>query len=128
MKKTIALVGTVLASGALLAGCGQSGDFDGEWSGDITATQEGSGGGSATISIDGGDCEWQMTETDGETNEANCLRDDKEFKLEDPLTHQDLKYDAERSGGRASGGAGAGPGPGRHGRCAGRGRGRTARS
>ena len=98
MKKTIALVGTVLASGALLVGCGQSGDFDGEWSGDITATQEGSGGGSATISIDGGDCEWQMTETDGETNEANCLRDDKEFKLEDPLTHQDLKYDAERSG------------------------------
>ena len=98
MKKTIALVGTVLASGALLAGCGQSGDFDGEWSGDITATQEGSGGGSATISIDGGDCEWQMTETDGETNEANCLRDDKEFKLEDPLTHQDLKDDAERSG------------------------------
>ena len=98
MKKTIALVGTVLASGALLAGCGQSGDFDGEWSGDITASQEGSGGGSATISIDGGDCEWQMTETDGETNEANCLRDDKEFKLEDPLTHQDLKYDAERSG------------------------------
>ena len=98
MKKTIALLGTVLASGALLAGCGQSGDFDGEWSGDITATQEGSGGGSATISIDGGDCEWQMTETDGETNEANCLRDDKEFKLEDPLTHQDLKYDAERSG------------------------------
>ena len=98
MKKTIALVGTVLASGALLAGCGQSGDFDGEWSGDITATQEGSGGGSATISIDGGDCEWQMTETDGETNEVNCLRDDKEFKLEDPLTHQDLKYDAERSG------------------------------
>lgn len=98
MKKTIALVGTVLASGALLAGCGQSGDFDGEWSGDITATQEGSGGGSATISIDGGDCEWQMTETDGETNEANCLRDDKEFKLEDPLTHQDLEYNAERNG------------------------------
>lgn len=98
MKKTIALVGTVLASGALLAGCGQSGDFDGEWSGDITATQEDSGGGSATISIDGGDCEWQMTETDGETNEANCLRDDKEFKLEDPLTHQDLKYEAERNG------------------------------
>ena len=98
MKKTIALVGTVLASGALLSGCGQSGDFDGEWSGDITATQESSGGGSATISIDGGDCEWQMTETDGETNEANCLRDDKEFKLEDPLTHQDLKYEAERNG------------------------------
>ena len=40
MKKTIALVGTVLASGALLTGCGQSGDFDGEWTGDITATQE----------------------------------------------------------------------------------------
>ena len=98
MRKTIALVGTVLASGALLAGCGQSGDFDGEWTGEITSTQEGKGGGHATITIDGKDCDWQMTETDGETNEANCLRDDKEFKLEDPLTHQDLKYDAERSG------------------------------
>ena len=98
MKKTIALVGTVLASGALLTGCGQKGDFDGTWSGDITATQEGKGGGKATITIDGKDCDWQMTETDGETNEANCLRDDKEFKLEDPLTHQDLKYDAERNG------------------------------
>ena len=98
MKKTIALVGTVLASGALLTGCGQSGDFDGEWSGDITATQEGSGGGRATIEIDGKDCDWEMTETDGETNEANCLRDDKEFKLEDPLTHQDLEYNAERNG------------------------------
>ena len=98
MKKTIALVGTVLASGALLTGCGQSGDFDGTWSGDITATQEGSGGGRATIEIDGKDCDWEMTETDGETNEANCLRDDKEFKLEDPLTHQDLKYNAERNG------------------------------
>ena len=62
------------------------------------ATQEGKGGGHATITIDGKDCDWQMTETDGQTNEANCLRDDKEFKLEDPLTHQDLKYDAERSG------------------------------
>lgn len=98
MKKTIALVGTVLASGALLTGCGQSGDFDGTWSGDITATQEGSGGGRATIEIDGKDCDWEMTETDGETNEANCLRDDKEFKLEDPLTHQDLEYNAERNG------------------------------
>ena len=98
MKKTIALVGTVLASGALLTGCGQSGDFDGTWSGDITATREGSGGGRATIEIDDKDCDWEMTETDGETNEANCLRDDKEFKLEDPLTHQDLEYDAERNG------------------------------
>ena len=98
MKKTIGLVGTVLASGALLTGCGQSGDLDGTWSGDITATQEGKGGGRATIEIDGKDCDWEMTETNGETNEANCLRDDKEFKLEDPLTHQDLKYNAERNG------------------------------
>lgn len=98
MKKTIALVGTVLTSGALLAGCGQSGDFDGTWSGDITATQEGSGGGRATIEIDDKDCDWEMTETDGETNEANCLRDDKEFKLEDPLTGKDLEYTAQRNG------------------------------
>ena len=98
MKKTIALVGTVLASGALLTGCGQKGDFDGEWTGDITATQEGKGGGHATVTIDGKDCSWEMTETSGEKNEAKCKRDDKSFKLEDPLTHQDLKYDAERSG------------------------------
>lgn len=98
MKKSIALAATVLASGALLTGCGQKGDFDGTWSGDITATQEGKGGGHATVTIDGKDCSWEMTETSGEKNEAKCKRDDKSFKLEDPLTHQDLKYDAERSG------------------------------
>lgn len=98
MKKSIALAATVLASGALLTACGQKGDFDGTWSGDITATQEGKGGGHATVTIDGKDCSWEMTETSGEKNEAKCKRDDKSFKLEDPLTHQDLKYDAERSG------------------------------
>lgn len=98
MKKSIALAATVLASGALLTACGQKGDFDGTWSGDVTATQEGKGGGHATVTIDGMDCSWEMTETSGEKNEAKCKRDDKSFKLEDPLTHQDLKYDAERSG------------------------------
>lgn len=98
MKKSIALAATVLASGALLTACGQKGDFDGTWSGDVTSTQEGKGGGHATVTIDGKDCSWEMTETSGEKNEAKCKRDDKSFKLEDPLTHQDLKYDAERSG------------------------------
>lgn len=98
MKKSIAIAATVLASGALLTACGQKGDFDGTWSGDVTATQEGKGGGHATVTIDGKDCSWEMTETSGEKNEAKCKRDDKSFKLEDPLTHQDLKYDAERSG------------------------------
>ena len=98
MKKSIALAATVVASGALLTACGQKGDFDGTWSGDVTATQEGRGGGHATVTIDGKDCSWEMTETSGEKNEAKCKRDDKSFKLEDPLTHQDLKYDAERSG------------------------------
>lgn len=98
MKKSIALAATALASGALLTACGQKGDFDGTWSGDVTATQEGKGGGHATVTIDGKDCSWEMTETSGEKNEAKCKRDDKSFKLEDPLTHQDLKYDAERSG------------------------------
>lgn len=98
MKKSIALAATVVASGALLTACGQKGDFDGTWSGDVTATQEGKGGGHATVTIDGKDCSWEMTETSGEKNEAKCKRDDKSFKLEDPLTHQDLKYDAERSG------------------------------
>lgn len=98
MKKSIALAATALASGVLLTACGQKGDFDGTWSGDVTATQEGKGGGHATVTIDGKDCSWEMTETSGEKNEAKCKRDDKSFKLEDPLTHQDLKYDAERSG------------------------------
>ena len=98
MKKTIACAATVLASGALLTACGEAGDFDGTWAGDVTAVQEEQAGGQATITIDGEDCEWTMTEANGETNEANCLRDDKEFKLEDPLTHRDLKYDAELSG------------------------------
>lgn len=98
MKKTIAFATTVLASSALLTACGEAGDFDGTWSGDVTAVQEDQAGGQATITIDDDDCKWQMTEASGETNEANCLRDDKQFKLEDPLTHQDLEYDAELSG------------------------------
>ena len=98
MKKTIAFATTVLASSTLLTACGEAGDFDGTWAGDVTAVQQDQAGGQATITIDDDDCKWQMTEASGETNEANCLRDDKEFKLEDPLTHQDLKYDAERSG------------------------------
>jgi len=88
MKKSIAFAATVLASASLLTACGQKGDFDGTWSGDVTAT----------INVDGKNCSWDMTEASGENNSANCLRDDKEFKLEDPLTHKDLKYTAQRNG------------------------------
>lgn len=98
MKKSIAFAATVLASASLLTACGQKGDFDGTWSGDVTATEAGQQGGTATINIDGKNCSWDMTEASGENNSANCLRDDKEFKLEDPLTHKDLKYTAQRNG------------------------------
>ncbi|QYH18918.1 hypothetical protein JKI95_06040 [Corynebacterium aquatimens] len=90
-KKTSALTATVLVSGALLAGCGSS-EWDGTWTGDITATNAETGGGTATVTVKGGDCSWTMTETTGETNGAKCKQSGEDFKLADPLTGQDLKY------------------------------------
>lgn len=90
-KKTSALAATVLASGALLVGCG-SNDWNGTWTGDITATNAETGGGTATITIDGGDCSWTMTETDGDTNDAKCKQSGEDFTLADPLTGQDMSY------------------------------------
>lgn len=98
MKKTITLAATVLLSASALTACGQSGDFDGTWSGDVTATEADQQGGTATLNVDGKNCSWDMTEANGENNSANCLRDDKEFKLEDPLTGKDLEYTAQRNG------------------------------
>ncbi|AQQ15970.1 hypothetical protein CGLAU_10125 [Corynebacterium glaucum] len=92
MKKPLIFVVTTVTAGALLSGCGSSSDWDGTWSGDITATDSASGGGSATLTIDGGDCSWSMTETSGESNDAKCKRDGEDFKLADPLTGQDMKY------------------------------------
>lgn len=98
MRKATTLAFTVLASASLLTACGQSGDFDGTWSGDVTATEADQQGGTATLNVKGKNCSWDMTEASGENNSANCKRDDKEFKLEDPLTHKDLKYTAQRNG------------------------------
>lgn len=97
MKKTITLATTVLATGVLLAGCGSSSDWDGTWAGDITATNAETGGGKATLSLDGGDCSWEMTETSGDTNKAKCKHDGDEFKLADPLTGMDMKYSGQLS-------------------------------
>lgn len=98
-KKKSTVFATTLAAAALaLAGCGQSGDFDGTWSGDVTATQVGQQGGSATLTVDGGDCSFEMTEATGETNESNCLRDDEEFTIADPLTGKDMEYTAQSNG------------------------------
>lgn len=92
MKKSLIIGVTTLTAGALLSGCGSSSEWDGTWSGDITATDASSGGGSATLTIDGGDCSWSMTETSGESNDAKCKQDGEEFKLADPLTGQDMEY------------------------------------
>lgn len=98
-KKKSTVFATTLAAVALaLAGCGQSGDFDGTWSGDVTATQADQQGGSATLTVDGGDCSFEMTEATGETNEGNCLRDDEEFTIADPLTGKDMEYTAQSNG------------------------------
>lgn len=91
MKKPLIVVATTLTAGALLTGCGSS-DWDGTWSGDITATDPSSGGGTATLTIDGGNCSWTMTETDGDTNDANCKQSGEDFKLADPLTGKDMEY------------------------------------
>ena len=93
MKKTLTFATTVLATGALLVGCGSSSsDWDGTWSGDITATNPETGGGTATVTLDGGKCSWEMTETSGETNSAKCKHDGDEFKFADPLAGMDMKY------------------------------------
>lgn len=98
MKKTLTFAATIAATSALLVGCGQSGDFDGTWAGQVAATQADQQDGSARLEVKGGNCSFELTEANGETNEGNCIRDDEEFKLEDPLTGQDLEYTAQVNG------------------------------
>lgn len=98
MKKTIALSATVMIAGTALVGCGSSSDWDGSWSGDVTSTDASQPGGAATLTIDGGDCHWELTEPDGQTNDARCEQDDEEFKLADPLSGRDLKYKGKING------------------------------
>lgn len=92
MINKVALSATVVLSAAALTACGGGNDFEGQWSGDITATEAGQPAGAATLHVDGGKCEWSMTEVDGQTNTARCEQDNEEFKLADPLTGRDLKY------------------------------------
>lgn len=98
MKKTIAIATTLFISGSALVGCGSSSDWDGAWSGDVTPTEAGQPSGAATLTIDGGDCSWELTEPTGETNDARCEQDDEEFKLADPLSGRDLEYKGQING------------------------------
>ncbi|WP_018016514.1 hypothetical protein [Corynebacterium capitovis] len=92
LSRISAATGTVLLAGSLLAACGSSDGFNGTWDGSVTPTAGGVGATAASVTIDGGDCSWQLTEPDGKTNDARCERDDEKFKLADPLTGRDLEY------------------------------------
>lgn len=96
--KTISAAATILASGALLAACGSSSDYDGTWAGKATPADASKGQATAQITLDGGDCEWTVTEADGETNDAKCERDGDEFQFVDPKTGRDLNYNAQLNG------------------------------
>ncbi|WP_115685940.1 hypothetical protein [Corynebacterium senegalense] len=97
-NKAIATTATIFLSGALLAGCGSAGDYKGTWTGEVTSGQGGAASGTATVTVKGGNCEWELTEADGKTNDARCERDGDEFKMADPLTGKDLKYKGTVSG------------------------------
>ncbi|EEI17240.1 hypothetical protein [Corynebacterium lipophiloflavum] len=97
-NKKIATAATILASGALLAACGSSSDYDGAWSGTATPADAAKGEAQAQITLDGGDCEWTVTEANGETNDAKCERDGDEFQFVDPKTGRDLNYNAQLNG------------------------------
>ncbi len=97
-NKTLATATTVLLSGALLAGCGGGNDFKGTWTGQVTSSQGSAGASSASVTVKGGDCKWELTETDGKTNDARCERDNDKFKMADPRTGLDLEYKGTVSG------------------------------
>ncbi|WP_165165305.1 hypothetical protein [Corynebacterium qintianiae] len=89
---------TILTSGALLAACGSSSDYDGSWSGTATPADAAKGEATAVIALDGGDCKWTVTEADGKTHDAKCERDGDEFQFVDPKTGRDLNYNAQLNG------------------------------
>ena len=97
-NKAIATTATILLSGALLAGCGSAGDYKGTWTGEVTSGQGGAASGTATVTVKGGNCEWELTEADGKTNDARCERDGDEFQFVDPKTGRDLNYNAQLNG------------------------------
>lgn len=97
MKNKTFVAATILASGALLAACGSS-DYDGTWSGKATPADASKGEASATITVNGGDCTWTVSEATGETGDAKCERSGDEFKFVDPQTGRDLDYKAQVNG------------------------------
>ncbi|WP_235840709.1 hypothetical protein [Corynebacterium liangguodongii] len=97
MKKTIAAA-SILFSGALMAACGSSSDYDGAWSGKATPADASKGEATAQINLDGGKCNWTVTEASGETNDAKCERDGDKFQFVDPKTGRDLNYKAQLNG------------------------------
>lgn len=96
--KTITAAATILATGTLLAACGSSNDYDGTWTGQATPADASKGQATAEIILDGGDCEWTVTEATGEVNDAKCERDGEDFQFVDPKTGRDLNYTSQLNG------------------------------
>lgn len=89
-KKKSTVFATTLAAAALA--------LAGPRAVEVAGLAASSKGGSATLTVDGGDCSFEMTEATGETNESNCTRDDEEFTIADPLTGKDMEYTAQSNG------------------------------
>lgn len=96
MKKAFALGGAMIMSAGLLAACGNS--MDGTWEGSGQNAATGEQSGDITLTINGGDCEWMVTDpATGESDTARCEVSGNDLKLADIETGRDLKYTAEQT-------------------------------
>lgn len=96
MKKQIALAGAALMSVGLLTACGNS--LDGTWEGTGQDANTGAAAGNVSLTIDGGDCQWSVTDpATNETKTARCEESGNSIKLADVDTGRDLKYDMEQT-------------------------------
>lgn len=95
-KKAIALAGATVMSAGLLVACGNS--LDGTWEGTGQDAETGVAAGKVTLKINGGDCEWMVTNPDtNESDTARCEVNGDDLKLADVITGKDLKYKTEQT-------------------------------
>lgn len=96
MKRALTLTGIAVMSAGLLTACGSS--MDGTWEGSGQDAKTGAAAGNVVLKIDGGKCEWSVTDpSTGETDSARCEVDGSDIKLADVDTGKDLKYKTEKT-------------------------------
>lgn len=96
MKKAIALAGATVISAGMLVACGSS--MDGTWEGTGQDAETGAAAGDVTLKINGGDCEWMVTDpATGQSDTARCEVNGSDLKLADVITGKDLKYKTEQT-------------------------------